>query len=357
MNSRTSILYVAYPLLPISDESCGGAEQMLCNVETQMAARGYRTLVAAADGSRVAGELVGTGAPSEVMDDYERREAEHTSAVLHRLARGGVDLVHDHSGSFWRHAGAVDVPVLATLHLPRSFYGAGAFDAVAENVVFNFVSESQQREFTDLAQPAPIVRNGIALDRFPLAGAKDDCLLWLGRICEEKGTHLAIDVAQRCGLPLVIAGEVYPFSYHQRYFERAVLPHLGRRDSNVRFLGRQRFADKLRLLRRARALLLTSQCAETSSLVAMEAMACGTPVLAFARGAIPEVVEHGRTGFLVDDAAEMAAAVTHIGAIDPHACRRRAESHFTAERVANDYARLYESILQTREQFQPATAA
>ncbi len=128
----------------------------------------------------------------------------------------------------------------------------------------------------------------------------------MGRICEEKAPHLAIAAAKLAGVPLILAGQVYPFSYHQQYFEREICPTLGR---GVSFIDSPLFEDKVALLRNARALLLTSTAEETSSLVAMEAMACGTPVIAMRRGAFPEIVAHGETGFIVDDVHEMAAAV------------------------------------------------
>src|SRR6266853_1582031 len=132
------ILYVAYPLLTVSDESAGGAEQVLWTLEREMARRGALTTVAASAGSCVSGELFSTGDPCTQPDDFVRRRE-----------RGGMafDLVHDQSGSFWKRAAEIDAPVLATLHLPRSFYPAGIFDGIPENVSFNCVSDSQARSF------------------------------------------------------------------------------------------------------------------------------------------------------------------------------------------------------------------
>ena len=344
------ILYVAYPMLPVSAESCGGAEQMLWTLETEMARRGHQTVVAGCEGSRVAGELWATGAAPREPDQFEQREAEHASRILTYLARvqqspQRFNLIHDESGWFWRHAADTGAPMLATLHLPREFYPAGAFDRPPPDLFFNCVSGAQLRTFADLPRMLGVARNGIRLELFPRAQVgRENYLLWLGRICEEKGTHIAIEVARRAELPLVIAGDVYPFSYHRAYFEREIRPQLA--PGSVCYVGPLKFEEKLELLRRARALLLTSLADETSSLVAMEAMACGTPVLAFRRGAIPEIVRDGVTGFLVDSAEEMARAVKRVSEINPFACRRRVEEEFSASRMTAEYERLYQAIAE-----------
>src|SRR6476646_4924645 len=168
------ILYVAYPLLQVHTESAGGAEQILWTLEREMTRRGAHTTVAASAASRVSGELFSTGDPCTQPDDYERRRIEHEDRVVEfvqRRAREGkeFDLVHDHSGSFWTRAAEIGAPVLATLHLPRSFYPEGSFDDVPANVRFNCVSESQAHSFADLDALAGVVPNGIALDCFGAA--------------------------------------------------------------------------------------------------------------------------------------------------------------------------------------------
>jgi glycosyltransferase involved in cell wall biosynthesis len=346
MRKETNILYVAYPLLPVSDESCGGAEQMLSTLESEMVRRGCRTRVAACVGSLVEGQLLCTGPAASETDSFEKRDAQHRRDVLGFLRREPVDLVHDKSGSFWQSAGQIDVPVLATLHLPRHSYPAEEFANVPTNLFFNCVSETQRRNFADLPNMVGVVRNGIALSRFPFVTEKEGYLLWMGRICEEKGPHVAIEVARRTGMPLILAGQVYPFSYHEQYYRREIRPYLGSDDPAVCFLETPNFRTKRKLLSEARAVLIPSLVDETSSLVAMEAMACGTPVIGFRRGAIPEVVVDSETGFVVDDAREMAEAVWWTGEINPHACRAHVEINYSAERMANEYEELYARVLE-----------
>jgi glycosyltransferase involved in cell wall biosynthesis len=341
------ILYVAYPLLAVSDESCGGAEQMLATLEAEMAARGHATTIAACAGSRAAGKAFVTGRETSEPDRLAERNAEHESRVLSllRRLRGNFDIVHDKSGCFWRRAGECNVSVIVTLHLPRHFYPADAFERVPDNVRFNCVSEAQARTFIDVNAMIGVVRNGIRVERFPLRRRKQDYLLWMGRICEEKAPHLAIKVARRTGMPLVIAGQVYPFTYHQRYYNERVRPHLGGTNPPITFFETPTFERKAQLLANARALLVPSLVEETSSLVAMEAMACGTPVIGFRRGAIPEVVIDRVTGFIVENEDEMAKAVWSAQEINPHACRVHVETNHSAARMADEYERMYERVL------------
>jgi len=344
-NSRSfSILYISYPLLAISDESAGGAEQMLLTLEREMALREYLTTVAACDGSQVSGRLFATGNPAHATDTFEQREREHCERILDYLSDhpDEFDLIHNESGSFFRHADRCPVPVLATLHLPRGFYLEDWLHRSSPNLVFNCVSQSQARTFTDLSNVIGVVQNGIAVERFPHCGEKQNYLLWLGRICEEKAPDVAIRAAKHAGMRLVLAGQVYPFSYHQQYFEREVRPLLG---AGVQFFDSPLFEQKVALLRNARALLVTSTAEETSSLVAMEAMACGTPVIAMRRGAFPEIVADRQTGVIVDDVQGIAEAIEQASNLDLAICRRRAEEMFSAWRMADDYAALYRRVI------------
>jgi glycosyltransferase involved in cell wall biosynthesis len=231
--------------------------------------------------------------------------------------------------------------------LPRSFYREEWFHDLPPNLWFNCVSESQVRTFRDLPNLLGVVQNGISIDRFLFAGNKREYVLWLGRICEEKGPHLAIEAARLANLPLVVAGQLYPFSYHRGYFKREIQPHLsGSPGAKVQFVDSPSFEQKVQLLGQARAVLLTSNAEETSSLVGMEAMACGTPVIALRRGAFPEIVDDGVTGFLVGAPDEMAKAMRRVHSISSEACRRRVERQFSARRMAAEYNRLYRRVLQ-----------
>jgi glycosyltransferase involved in cell wall biosynthesis len=354
------ILYVAYPLLTVSCESAGGAEQVLWTLEREIASRGVLTTVAASVGSRVSGELFSTGEPCTRPDDYERRRGEHEDLVVELVrlrARQGraFDLVHDMSGSFWPRAAEIGTPVLATLHLPRSFYPPKSFCNVPPHVTFNCVSQTQARSFADLGGLAGVAANGIALETLLAdsgnhngAGSeRREGLLWLGRICEEKAPHLALEIAARAGRPITIAGQVYPFSYHQQYFEREVLPRLHEMPTST-YLAAPAAEVKRHLLRRAQAVLITSLADETSSLVAMEAAASGTPVVTFRRGALAEIVRDKVTGMLVEGADEAVKALEQVSRINAAACVRHARKTFSAVQMAGRYTRFYARIARQK---------
>jgi glycosyltransferase involved in cell wall biosynthesis len=155
-----------------------------------------------------------------------------------------------------------------------------------------------------------------------------------------------LDIAAKAGVPIVIAGSVYPFQYHQRYFEHVVRPRLEKMGDQARFVNAPSFATKVDLLRNARAVLITSSAEETSSLVAMEAAACGTPVVAVRRGALPEIVQHGITGILSRTEDGLVAALKKMGEIRPQVCRAHAEENFSAARMADDYMKLYRRLMK-----------
>ncbi len=335
------LLLVAYPLLPVSEASAGGAEQILFTLERGLAARGWKTAVAACAGSVVSGELIVTGEAPRGLDGFAEREREHTERVVEACAKREFAMVLDHSGHFFRHAARVRGRVLATLHLPRALYDEHGFEGLAENVCFNCVSDSQRAEFAELPQVLrlvrAVVRNGIAVERFPLAGRKSDYVLWMGRICPEKAPHLAIEAARLAGVRIKLAGQVYPFRWHEDYWEERVRPLID--GDRVEWVRLPSFAEKTRLLREARALLVTSQVAETTSLVALEAMASGTPVIAFGAGALPEVVPKG-TGFIVGGVEEMAAACGEVSGIRALDCREWVRREYSAGAMTDGYERL-----------------
>jgi glycosyltransferase involved in cell wall biosynthesis len=246
------------------------------------------------------------------------------------------------------------LPVLVTLHLPPGWYPAEVFESLRPDVHLCCVSDAQRRRCPDGARIFATVPNGVAVERFDARREKDRYVVALGRICPEKGFHLALDAARRAAVPLVLAGEVFRYAAHETYFEEMIVPRL---DAARSFVGRVGFERKRALLARARCLLVPSLVAETSCLVAMEAMASGTPVVAFRSGALVDLVEHGRTGFLVDGVDEMADAIAAAGMVDPRECRRVADARFSAEAMTRRYIDIYDELAGRRGPGLQKTAA
>ena len=340
-----SVLSVAYPLAPVGPDAVGGAEQVLSAMDRALVAAGHRSIVVAQEGSCVAGELHAVPRPRGVLDEAAHRRAQEATAraITGVLREGGADVVHLHGIDFHAYLPPPGPPVLATLHLPPSWYPLSALHPPRPGTWLHAVSASQHAVLAGRAEGLlPPVPNGVPVEELARARhARRGFALTLGRICEEKGQHHALEAARAADVSLLIGGEVFPYEAHERFYAERVRPLLDRRR---RFLGPLGFARKRRLLAGARCLLVPSTAPETSSLVAMEAAACGTPVIAFASGALPEVVEHGRTGFLVRDAAEMAEAIARVGELDHGEIRRVARERFSLGRMARDYIALYRRL-------------
>lgn len=335
------VLSVGYPFAPVGPDAVGGAEQVLAQLDAALVGAGHRSVVVAGAGSRTAGVLWETPLPPGAIDDAQRQRTWrlHGANIEVALATHEVDLVHMHGVDFHRYLPPrTDVPVLVTLHLPPSWYAPQVFEAMPPNVHLHCVSPSQQRDCPAGMRLLPPIANGVPV-RMPGSGCRKRAFaMVLGRICPEKNVHVALDAGRRARLPVMVGGRVFPYEAHLRYFREQVVPRL---DRQRRFLGPLAQQRKRRLLSGARCLLLPTIAPETSSLVAMEAMACGTPVVAFPSGALPDIVEHGVTGYLVRSAAEMADAIAACDEIDPGRCRAVARERFPLERMLARYFEVY----------------
>ncbi len=352
MGRRLSILSVAYPLFPVSADSAGGAEQILYLLERGLVAAGHRSFVVAAQGSQVSGTLFPTRAAFAYITEEDRRlaQVEHGACIMQATAQQQIDLIHFHGLDLSAYLPSIEATMLATMHLPLSWYPPDALSNV--RVSLACVSQTQATAAPKGREYA-VVENGVDLIGAPNEQALRNTLLWLGRICPEKGTHIALRVAHKLEMPLDVAGPVHGFATHLSYFDEQVRPLFDHTRSYLGPVGRH---QKARLLQHAKALLIPSLAPETSSLVAMEAISAGTPVIAFRSGALPEIVEHGKTGFIVDSEEEMAEAVASLVHIDSRICLERAAARFPAENMVERYLALYGDLVMRRRHLSMGSA-
>ncbi|MEU8379129.1 glycosyltransferase family 4 protein [Streptosporangium sp. NPDC048865] len=314
----------------------GPWEQVTGLLAEGLTARGVDVTLFATLDSITSGTLDGvcpTGYAEDPSLDGRVWEAMHVAYALGRSA--GFDLVHNHLDwlplAFADHCRA---PLLTTVH---GFSGAGILPAYAR-ARSAYVSISDADRSPELDYVAT-VHHGVDLGLLPFDPEGGPGLVAFGRIHPDKGTHTAIEIARRAGLPLTVCGIVQD----RRYFEERVAPHVD--GERVRFLGSVGPGRRAEILGGSAALLHPIAFDEPFGLSVVESMACGTPVVAYRRGSMAEVVDSGVTGFLVDTVEEAVRAVSRVGAIDRAGCRAQAERRFGVERMVTNYLRIYRDIV------------
>ncbi|HYX81535.1 MAG TPA: glycosyltransferase [Gemmatimonadales bacterium] len=333
-----SVVNVAYPFTPVDEDPIGGAEQIVAALDRALVSRGDRSTIVGHADSRPRGRLIPVwqdGGPIDAAAKSRARAAQR-AAIDACVHEGRADVVHMHGVDYLDYPDD-GTPVMVTFHLRLGSYSRQALAGGSRRSIIRVcVSDTQRREAPDL--DIQVIENGVPLERFQPGRTKRDFVLMLGRVCVEKGFDSGLRAARRAGIAVRISGAVFPYPERQDYFRETIAPLLAERE----FLGPMTGRPKRALLAQARCLLIPSRVAETSSLVAMEALASGTPVIAFRRGALPEIVEEGYTGFIVDTEEEMAGAIAAVSALRPDDCRDAAESRFSAAAMTRAYVELYE---------------
>jgi glycosyltransferase involved in cell wall biosynthesis len=349
------VLHLAPLWFPVAADSVGGIETFTAGLIAELDRLGCRNTLIASGDSRTRAELVPVMPTNlfEMMasgaaEEYPYYEQCQLSLALERV--GEFDLVHSGigpGGYALSHVPGLRGRVLHSQHNPVT-RDLGWFASVDSDLWFSTVSEFQARQLRSRgARRCHAIPNGIPMSSYTLRPRGGEGLVFLGRIEWEKGPDLAVGVARRLGLPLTLAGPIIDAGY----FRREIEPFL---DERVRYVGTVDHCRKDELFGCAACSLVPSRWDEPFGLVAVESMACGTPVAALARGGLGEVIDPGVTGYLAADEGELPALVTRATRLDRAGVRDRAAARFDMPRVANHYLQLYEEIVGTSPSSKPA---
>jgi len=387
-HEKLTVLHVATVCQPItSDLGYGPIETIIYNIDKGLHSLGHRSIVACSGDSRVAGEQYVT--VDQSIGDYwsddspERRKAAnlHLSRALDRAKMGDIDVIHMHDAKtvefFYDSILEMQIPAVFTLHVQAEdsmLQGANQrwSNPLSSPLVYcASISEYQKRQYHDLLNTSNVVYHGIDLAEYPvkLAQDKDNYLFTIGRITHAKGQDKAIETAKRTDSKLIIAGcvqnkpddrayfasfkdsidlcvDVNQYPVGNDYYDRVMKPLLNS-DKQIIYIGEINSEHKKQWYQYAKATLFPIQWGEPFGLVPIESMACGTPVIASNRGAVPEIIVNRKTGFVVDSMDAMIEAVGLIDHVDPRECRRHVRNHFSITRMAHKYLELYHQIIDS----------
>jgi glycosyltransferase involved in cell wall biosynthesis len=342
------IAMLAPPWLSVPPPGYGGVESVVSALTEALVKRGHAVTLFCAPGSRSSARvraLLDHSHPDEI--ERSLYESDHVSRAFTEINRRTpnlcFDVVHDHCGfTALAMADRLDVPLVHTLHGPFMAATAAFYAHHAHKATLVAISRAQRALAPAGLEPIRAIPNPIDVGAWPLREHKDDYLLWVGRMVAEKGPHRAIAAARAAGVPLVLAGVIQPGQ--QAFFDREVAPHVD--GDRVCFVGEVTGIVMRSLFAGARALLLPIRWEEPFGMVIIEALACGTPVIAFPEGAARELVVDGKTGFLVANESAMSAAVDRLPQLVARDCRTWVAEHCHVDVVAAAYEQTYRSVIR-----------
>ncbi len=385
-HKKLTVLHVAPVHQPIRpDLGYGPIETVIHNIDKGLHYSGHRSIVACSGDSMVTGEHYVTVEQSigdywsEDTSERHRTINMHLSRALDRVKIGGIDVIHAHDAKtveyIYDGIFSMHVPIVMTLHVAaKSAFLEGAsqrwLNPMSSPLVYSVpISKYQKQQYYGLVNTKTIIYHGIEVEEYPVKERPDkgSYLFSIGRVTRDKGQDKAIEIAKKTGSKLIIAGcvqnktsdkeyfeslknsidlfvEVDQYPVDDEYYDRVIKPLLDS-DKQIIYIGEISSGHKKQWYRHARATLFPIQWGEPFGLVLVESMACGTPVIAFNKGAVPEIMVHGNTGFVVDSLSDMIEAVDRIDNIDPCECRRHVLSNFSITSMAGKYSELYRQLV------------
>jgi glycosyltransferase involved in cell wall biosynthesis len=356
------IAQIASPWIAVPPTTYGGTEGMLYNLIEEQIAQGHDVTLFAPGDARTSAQhisffdqsLIDAGVPWQA----HLKAFYHYYKAVEYINAHVFDIAHIHLSSasdmyLYPLLHASGMPVISTLHSRFPFDVVDSWHGDADDYYLGWltsvplvvISESALVDVPYHLNFLDVIHHGLPLKQIvPTVERPDDFFVWLGRLFPVKGVHLAIEAAKRAGVPLVLAGTIDQHTSESvDYFERMIRPQLD--DQQIRYIGPVGTEQKIDLLSRARGLLNPIRWNEPFGMVMIEAMAVGCPVISFVRGAAPELVCHGESGFLVHDVDEMVSYISKVGTLDRHIVRKYVEKHFSVEKMVEKYIRAYRKVI------------
>lgn len=345
---KLKIAMVANVIERVPPKKYGGTERVVYWLTEELVKRGHMVTLFASGDSITSANLISVF-PKAIREAKLKNIYGGNNWTLLNIAtaynlQDQFDIIHDHIGELSiPTANNSKTPVVMTIHGAFNLDNKQLYES-ASNINFVTISKSQ-------AQPLPYlnyidtVYNGLGLKDYPFSSKPGKYLLYVGRISSEKGVHKAIEVAKYLNLPLIIAAKLdSTVPGDLSYFKQYIKPNLS---DQIKWIGEVDEKERNQLMKNAYAFLHPVSWREPFGLTLIESMACGTPVVAFQMGSIPEVIEHGVTGFIVNDVESMALAIQYVKYLDRALCRKRALENFSAQKMADRYEDVYYKVLSS----------
>lgn len=341
------IAQVAPVIERVPPKKYGGTERVVSSLTEELVQRGHKVTLFASGDSITKAKLISVRPKAiretRMQDIYGPNVWTMLNIGLVYNMQDKFDIIHDHNGFLSLPAANIaKTPVVMTLHGSFDPINKTIYSSLGKKVNFVSISNAQRRGAANLHW-AGTVYNGLPMENFPFSNDHEGYLLFVGRISLEKGVHHAIETAQYLNMPLIIAAKLD--SVDLPYFNEYVGPNLS---EDIRWIGEVNENERNKLMSKALCLLHPVTWPEPFGLTMIEAMACGTPVIAFRKGSIPEVIDNGKTGYVVNDVDEMIRAVLKIKKISREDCRTYSLTNFSSQKMTKEYELIYEKILKKK---------